>query len=173
MAAARSSLRVGGTGMRVYVEMDGVERTAAVFKKARRETGLQLRQAIVDAATEEVLPLARTNASNLKVAGRGVAGTLVVRKGAGNTAYMTSTMRGKFGRAFGLQEFGGTVKTRLVPKKKRALVVNGQPVASVDTPRHYKGKKFMLRAVDSRRDRIAEATLRHIMRVFDPVEHRP
>jgi hypothetical protein len=60
-----------------------------------------------------------------------------------------------------------------VPKKKRALVVNGQPVASVDTPRHYHGKHFMTDAVASRADRIAGAVLRHIMRVFDPLEHRP
>jgi hypothetical protein len=172
-APARSSLKVGGTNMRVYVEMDGVDRTAAIFKKARRDIGIDLRDAVAKAGEEEVLPVARTHAGTLKVAGRSVAGTLVVRKGRGNTAYITSTMRGKLGRAVGLQEFGGTVKTVLLPKRKRALVVNGHPVARVDTPRHYKGRHFMTNAVDERRDSIAGAIMRELLRTFDPIAHTP
>lgn len=179
--AARSSLRVGGTGLRVQVEMDGVEKTADHFKRVRRDIGKDLRSAVVEAGEEVALPHAKMGAGNLKVAGRGVAGTLVVRKGTGNTAYLTSSMRGKFARAVGLQEFGGTVHTHLLPRRVRlglssgpeALTVNGHPVANVTTPRHYRGRQFMGRAVGGRQDQIAEAIMRHVLRTFDPVEHRP
>lgn len=158
-------------GLRVTARIDAVK-TSDEFKAARHDIGVRLKEGLKAAGEEVALPKAKLLAANLKVAGESTATSLVVRPRA-RDAVLTTTMRGKLGRAVGLQEMGGTVKTPILPKRKRAVVVNGQPVAKVATPRHYTGRHFLTLSVETQRDQIDRAVLRHVMRAFDGLDHTP
>jgi hypothetical protein len=151
---AQSSIKVGGTNIRVDIQVEGLERADRAFKEIRREAGMKTRQAVRTAAEEEVLPEARRAAGNLKVDKQSVGQSLVIRKGLSNTVYLTSSMRGKKGRAIGLLEYGGTVRARIHPKRKTrrghpaALQVGpGIFRAAVNKPRHYKPRNRITNAV--------------------------
>jgi hypothetical protein len=158
-------------GVRIQV------RTAAAvedFRQVRRELDPLIKEGLRVAGERIVLPGAKVLAGNLKVTDGGgnqtlTASTLTVKARA-RDAILTSTLTGPLNRAVGLQEFGGDVSTPIYPVVKDALVVNGQPVASVTTTRHYEGHGFLTGAVDAELDAFADALLEHEMRAFDGFE---
>lgn len=129
------------------------------FKRVRRQANRTAREAVQIAATKVILPDAKR-----RIGGGKTAATLVVRKG--RVAYLTTTLRGKKGRYVGLLEFGGTVRTRLVPKRAKALLINGRFAANVTAPRTYKAKLFLTNAVHDNLPAIEEQTRSEIMVLF-------
>lgn len=144
------------------------------LRLARKEIDPFIREGLKAAGERIVLPSAKILAGNLAVTDKDgnkttIASTLEVKARA-RDAVLVSSLKGKLNRAVGLLEFGGDVMTDIYPKVKEALVVNGQPVASVTTPRHYEGHGFLTGAVDSNIDAFADELLAHEMRAFDGFE---
>jgi hypothetical protein len=144
---ARSTIR-SATGLRVNVEVEGLERTDRAFKDVRNRAARNLREIQQHAAEEEVLPRAKRKASGLKVAGQSAPGRFVITKGLRNSVVLTTSLRGVRARAVGLIEFGGTVHTPILPKKKKALAFGGRFAAKVTTVRHYRARLYMTKARD-------------------------
>lgn len=140
MAVAR--IRSRTSGMTVRLDWDGVDRTVKAFRDVRRDLSRELTELERDVGERVVLPWVRLKAGHLKVDGRSVADTLAVRRRR-SAPYITTTMRGLRGRAVGLQEFGGTVRTPIRPRRAKALAINGNVRAVVTTARHYRAARFM------------------------------
>lgn len=126
----------------------------AALREVRRDANRAMRDGIVQAAEMTVLPRARAFAP--RRTGR-LAASLVVRR-SGSRAYLTTSLAGKAARRAGLLEFGGTVRTPIVPKRKRArgnrrrpaaLHFGGRFAARVTTPRRYRGRRYMTRGVEA------------------------
>jgi hypothetical protein len=136
------------------------------FREARRDLERHVKTGLVEAAEEVAVPAARVGVGNWAVAGRPVSATLTA-KATLKGAYVTTNARGQFGRAVGLLEFGGTVKTPIRPKRGQALVIAGKFIReSVTRPRHYKPGLRITTAVESARPRIAEAVERETIKAF-------
>jgi hypothetical protein len=158
---ARAALAIGGTNLKVYVDLHELEQRSEAFKESRRQIGRDVREGVQAAAERAVLPEARRRFGSGKVAS-----TLVVRKGTRQSAYITSTLRGKKGRFVGLLEFGGVVTTLIRPKRRQALVINGNPVAEVSTPRRYKARLWITSAVRSRFSAFEKALMQDVERAL-------
>jgi hypothetical protein len=162
--------RGGATGgVRVGVKVD-VAKATEEFRRVRRDANQRMREALRIAGEKDVLPKAKALAGGLAVtsptgAKTRTASTLVVKSRA-REAILTTSIGGKLGRAVGLQEFGGDVSTTILPRKKKALTVNGQPVASVSGTRHHHPHRFMLRAVDTSIGAFERTLLDETMRLF-------
>lgn len=152
----------------VRIHVSGVERTSEEFKSWRRQTSRDITTIMQEAGTETVLPTAKS------LAPRFIAPTLVVRKGRSNSAYLTTTMRGKKGRVVGLLEMGGTVRKAIRPTKAHMRANRGKGhAAAVKTPwgpraavygdRTYKAKAFMRTAVRERLPTFTTVVERRIM----------
>jgi hypothetical protein len=94
----------------------------------------------------------------------------LVAKSRAKDAVLTTSLAGKRARYVGLLEYGGTVRSAIEPKRKKALVVNGQPVARVTGERHYKARHFLSGAVDAKRPQIEQALLDETLKAFDGFE---
>lgn len=147
MATGKVRSRAGG--MNINVDVEGVERTTREFREVRRQLATDLSDLEAGVAERTVLPEAQRRASGLRVEGQPVAASLVVRKRR-SAPYMTTRLRGKRGRAVGLLEYGGTVRTVIRPRTKQALTINGELRSVVRAARHYRGREFMSGAVDER-----------------------
>lgn len=159
----------GGGGLNVRVTIDA-DRATAEFREARRDVNARTREGLRRAGERVALPAARRYAGGLKVAGQSVATSLMIRPTT-RDAFLTTRMRGIKARAVGLQEHGGVVTTQIRPKGDgQAVVVNGQPVAYVATPRRHTGRKFMTRAVERNRDEIAVVVRDELMHAFDGLD---
>lgn len=145
-----------------------VDTTAAMveFAEARRQINGQVKAGLLVAAQKVALP----EAKHLAPVKTGRLQASLVAKASSRSAYLTTSLRGKQGRYVGLQEFGGTVSAPIVPKNKRAVVVNGQPVARVSGPRTYQAKRFLTRAVQRRRTEIALAIRDETLKAFKGFE---
>lgn len=175
---ATGSVKSRGGGLSIHVGVDGVEKTERAYRDVRNRVARDLTALEQQAAEREVLPAAKAFASNLSVAGKRVASTLVVRKQR-SAPYITTSMRGVRGRAVGLQEYGGTVKTPIRPRAGRqgrdrrppALRIGGQFRSVVRTERHYRAHRFMGRAVDDRLESFGQAVRDGIVSFFhDPFQ---
>lgn len=162
MAVAR--VRSRGAGITVDVDVD-LDRTTRAFRDVRRDIGRQFDQVLAEAAEAVVLPEAKRRAGHLKVEGESTAGALIVRKRR-TAPYLTTKFRGRKARAAGLQEFGGVVRTEILPRKKKAVVVNGQPVARVTKARHYRAHRFMIDAVDAKVDVFGDRARNELVAIF-------
>lgn len=162
MASAR--VRSRGTGLTLDVEVD-TSTTLRALRDVRRQIGKDFDQVLAMAAETVVLPDARRRAGALKIEGVPVSSALVVRKRR-TAPYMTSRLRGSKARAVGLLEFGGTVRAEIRPRHKKALVVNGQPVARVTTARHYRAHRFMYGAVDAKVGVFGDRVRRELVAFF-------
>ncbi len=98
-----------------------------------------------DVARHVVLPHAKTIAPSVVRASLATGATM-------RGAWLGTTARGQKRAIVGLLNWGGTVRTPIIPKKRMAVRF---PVGSryifasrIDTPRHYKGQHFMEKAVD-------------------------
>jgi hypothetical protein len=119
------------------------------FQRARRDVDKRLRIGLRTAGEKVALPEARRRAP-VKT-GR-LRSSLTVKSRA-RDAVLTTSLTGKRARYVGLLEYGGTVRTTIEPKRKQAVVVNGQPVARVTGERHYRARHFLSGAVDAKRPR--------------------
>lgn len=156
------------------------DKASPVFKQARKDVRERTKMALLAAGEDVALPAAKRGASHLKVEGVPVNSTLVVRARP-TSAYLTTTLRGRRGRAVGLLEFGGTVGTKVEPKRSRrgkgghapAVFTPFGPRANVTRPRHYKGQFFLTHSVERNEGRIDERILKELMHLFDGLEHTP
>jgi hypothetical protein len=146
MATSRVRSRASGQLLTLDVDLD---RTSREFKEVRRRVKADLALVEQAAAEATVLPAAKANAARFKVDGQSVGDRVIVRKSA-KGPYLTTSLRGIRARAAALLEFGGTVKTPIVPKHGKALVINGSPRAIVRNARHYRARHYLTDAVDER-----------------------
>ena len=160
--------RSGGEVISVQIHVDA-EKVSDEFKQAQREMRGRLKEGLQRAGEKVALPEARRRAGGLKVGGTSIATTLVVRPRS-RDAVLTTTMRGKKARAVGLLEFGGTVSSRIEPKRKRALTVGDGIVAHVESPRTYKPKLFMTSAVEAKQREIRVAVTEEVMKAFEGLD---
>lgn len=142
---------VRAAGVRVTVTAQGFERTDAQFKGVQARVRTRTREIIRQAAEDTVLPRAKATARPYAVNDRSLTGAVTIAKGVRRDgAVLTTRLRGPLGRAVGLLEFGGTVRTTIRPRGKKALAFGGQhPVANVKTPRHYHARLFLTAARDA------------------------
>lgn len=145
--------------------------TEEAFKRVRGQANDALKKGMVTAAQREVVPTARRLAP--RRSGR-LAGSITARPSRG-TVMLTTTLRGKQARVAGLLEFGGTVRKPVRPRRKwskknrshpAAVIVNGQPVAAVTAPRHYRARHFLATARDERIGQWGEAVRPAILKAF-------
>lgn len=159
-----AKVRARNVGLAIEVDIDakgGIE----ALKASRRDVARRLRELQQQAAQDKILPAAKRNSQSLNIGGEAVAGTLVITKA--STPVLTTRLRGIRGRALGLLEFGGTVRTQILPKRKQALSFGGQhPVSRVRTVRHYRARKVLSRAVASQYPEFAEDLRDRIVTVF-------
>lgn len=148
--------------VQVGIKIDAGKTTAA-FREARRGINAKLRDGLKDAGERVVLPTARSRAP---VKSGALRSSLIVRA-TPRKAFLTTSLRGQKGSYVGVQEFGGTLRFEIKPKKKKALLVNGRPVARVKRPRRIKGRHFMTGAVESKVGQITEVMQAEMMKVFD------
>jgi hypothetical protein len=167
MAAGR--VRSRASGVSLSVEMDGVDRTAREFRDVRRRITRELDEVERRAAEQSVLPEAKLKAGRFSVDGESVGSHLVVRR-ARNGPELTTNLRGIRARAAGLLEFGGTVRTPIVPTKKKALLVNGHPVAIVRNARHYRAHQYLTDAAHASLDEFGGNVRDRIVEFFDAFE---
>ncbi len=121
------------------------EAVLAGLRKQRREINQDVKKVTLDAAKAQVLPLARLRAVP------SAAKPTIIAKSTTRGAYLTTTARGTLRRVIGLQEYGGTVATVILPKSAQALTVGpGIIRARVDSPRTYRAKRFLRGSVDAR-----------------------
>lgn len=67
----------------------------------------------------------------------------------------------------GLLEFGGTVRTVLLPKNAQALKTPFGPRAAVRKPRHYRGRHYLGRAVEETRPAVERVAGEEILRLYE------
>jgi len=169
------ALNAKDTPIRIEVKVTGAERTSDAFKKARRQMYREVRRGLKSAGEETILPVARRLAAHSSP----VNPNNVVVKTTAQYAYLTGKTK-KSNRIIGFLNFGGSQpgagdsNLPLLPRKKRALVVNGQPVANVKTRRRIKGKHFLEQARAAQFDNYADVlTKKFVMKTFDPLDHTP
>ena len=168
-----------GQGIRLVVNVDA-DAATKTFKKARRLIRREFHQILLESANEVVVPHAKVLAGNLKIKGRSTSAMIVARRGSYNSVYLTSRTRGQLGRAFGLQEVGGTLGP-VVPKAGRKGAGGHAP--ALKTPRGffarttgvrvYTGRRFLAGAVHAELGHVTDVAMRRLMHAFDPLEHTP
>lgn len=165
MPATNRPQRGGGAfQVRVVVNAD---RASDEMKQARRDINQRMKEALIAAGKQVALPAARA------VAWRFAKPMLTV-KATRSSAYVTTQGNRKLGRAVGLLEFGGTVRTVIRPKNAQALLVGPDVIRSeVTTPRRYMPSLRMTAAVHARKSQIEDAMLGHVMHAFDGFPHNP
>lgn len=171
MSTARA--RVAGVGLDVTIRVDD-DLTKKALRDARRKLRRDVRQIVTDAGDEIVKPEARRLAGRLRTKKAPIAGTLVVKPGSGNSAFLTSTLPMREHRAVGLLEFGGTRRDVIEPKGRsgaKAILTPRGPRARVAGPRVYTGRLFMTRAVKAKAGPLADAATQRVLAAFDPLPH--
>lgn len=138
----------GGPAYTVRARIEGLEKTSAAFRAARRRFNAALRTVLQQAGEKTVLPAIKSRFARLT--GR-FAGSLYVKRDR-TTVFIGSRMRGGENRALGWIDFGGR------------------------HPRH-KGRRtgpyVIVTELRRRRAMIDEAILAGLTKTFDPLEHRP
>lgn len=127
--------------MRLIVRVDdeevvmGLRRAAAAVQKdANRE--------VAGYAQRHVVPTARTLAPRI------IADTITARAAA-KGVWITTTARGKRRAIVGVTNFGGTIRTPILPRKRKAIrMPDGRFVSAVRTPRTIQGKHYLEAAVE-------------------------
>lgn len=144
----------GIDGISVRVGKVDDEQTQRALDRVARDMRRATGELLAGVGRRVVLPQAQTSAPSA----HGISASLVVRS-RGNSAYLTTTLRGKLARLVGLLEFGGTITTFIMPIRRRRMRKTGRrpavmtpagPRYIVRGPRHYKGKHFMTTAVSER-----------------------
>lgn len=160
--------------MRVTVRVDDAGLRAAM-KDTRKELNRDVRSALIGAAEDVALPVAKRLAPHRT----GELARSLTARGSARSAYLTTSLRGRKGRRVGLLEYGGTVpgkrsRVRVIePRKAKALrMPDGRFIARMSTPRTYPAQRFMQRSVETQRveieeaivDSVSAAVIRHLER---------
>jgi hypothetical protein len=157
--------RGGGIGgVRVEVKIDA-DKASDDFKAARKQVDRRLREGLKTAGEKVALPEAAAGPGEDGACGRAWSSSR-----APATRSSPPALPGSARGTSGSLEWGGTVRAPIEPSKKKALVVNGQPVARVAGPRHYKARHFLSGAVESKQPQIEQALLDETMKAFDGFE---
>ena len=144
MAAGRvSASGSGGPAFTVRARIEGVEKTSAEFKAARRQFNAAMRDVIVAAGEKAVLPAIKS-----KFGSRTFGKSLYVQRDR-TTVFIGSRMRGALNRAVGWFDFGG--------KRPR------------DRQRR-KGPYVIVRELDRRREYIDATILAALLETFRPLD---
>lgn len=157
---ATAKVRTSG-GVSIEADFTALERGTLQMKQARKALREKVRDEVQGVGEQEVLPAVRMASPSF------VKSALAIRS-RGTTAQVVTRLPLKRDRVVGLLEFGGLVTANVLPKSKQAVVVAGQPVAAVTTPRRYKGKHRMMDAVRGRADEFGEEVARRMTEVFGP-----
>lgn len=148
--------------LRIAVKIDH-ERTSAEFKQIRRNVRETAGDAAMAAANRVALPDAKRHAPGF------IRSTLIAKR-RGASAVLTTALPGKKARVVGLLEWGGTVRTRILPRNGQAILTPQGPRAAVNAPRDYKGKHFLYGSIVRRRREIDAAILEETLKAFDDFE---
>jgi hypothetical protein len=132
----------------VRARIEGLEKTSAEFKAARRRFNAALRTVLQTAGERTVLPVIKLKFKRLT--GR-FANSLYVKRDR-TTVFIGSRMRGGENRAVGWIDFGGR---HPLHKRRR------------------KGLYVIVDELNKRQPVINEAILVGLTKTFDPLEHRP
>jgi hypothetical protein len=155
--------------MSITVRFEG-EGVPEVLRAAKREVKQRLKEGMLTAANDHVLPEVR------RAAPRIVEGALTI-KGAVKGPKVTSQGPRKYDNIAGYLNFGGYIKTPLAPKNPeghQALAIgNGVIRARVTKPRHYVGSRFIERGIDAGFANFSEAVLEDVMQSFNGIPHEP
>lgn len=160
---ARVDIQYGIAGGRFVVEITADLRdekaAEAVVRQTRRELERELRRVAIGLAREQVLPRAQQAAP--KRSGR-LARSYRIYRGKRNRLFVRSSVP-----YAAVVDYGGTLRDPIIPKKKRAVVVNGQPVARVNTPRKFPRRERVQKAVERAREPFARALQNELARAID------
>lgn len=123
------------------------------LRATRRNIRQDVKRTFDDAARRHTLPAARRLAP-------GFAAASMTTRGTTNGAWLGTAARGKARAVVAVANFGGTIRTPIIPKRGKALAFQGRGrfgrrgtggtvfAARVDTPRKIRGLHWMEKAVD-------------------------
>lgn len=150
------------------VRIEGVEKTSAEFKEARKKIRRDVRGHVIEIGSRIILPSARQAAPS-------IAASHLTVKATGSSGYLGVQGARRFDRIIGLWNFGGTVKTPIKPVTKKALAIRGTGIVigAVKTPRHYRGTRKLEKVVNAHASHYFSELTKAIMQAFDPIEHTP
>ena len=149
-----------GMVLQVTVEDEDVKRGLA---NQRRAMGQDVKELSLSAAKRQVVPSARTLVSG---GPGGIFRAGVDARSTTRGAYLTCSLRGRMRRAFGLVEFGGTVRSPIVPVNRQAIAFGDVVVARVSGPRTYRGRQGLSKAVVLRGGAFADQLERELTAVM-------
>jgi len=140
----------------IEIDARGVREARGAVREIRRQLEREARQIAVGSAREIVLPRAQA-AAPVKT-GRLRRSLRVYRRRRNTLAIRTSVPYA------GLVEFGGTRRDVIRPRRRKALAFGGgHPIARVKTPRRYRRRERIWRAVAGMRERFADELERRLV----------
>jgi hypothetical protein len=149
----------GIEGFRFKVEKVDDEHTQRALNEVRKALRQATGDLLATSGRKIVLPEAQRRAPRA----HGISASLTVRS-RGNSAFITTTVRGKAARIAGLLEYGGTVSAFIIPTRRRrgragrrpAVMTPAGPRYIVRGARSYKGRLYMTTAVSERFSEFAQ-----------------
>lgn len=138
-----------------------------ILKQARREVGRRTKEAMVEAAQQETLPVIRRFSPSVVQSIFTVRATL-------RGAYVTTSGKRTLDRIAGLLNFGGIVSTRIFPKQEGGVLhtpfgffrVVYRGVYRRGRAARYEGKDFLSRAVVTSAPAFEDRIVPEILKAF-------
>jgi hypothetical protein len=144
--------------MKVDLHIDDAH-VRAGLKTAQREIGRGVRAGLKRGAEQEGLPRAKLLAPGHRIRSALRAGATT------RTAFIEVSLR-KAPEA-GLLEFGGIVRSLILPKAAKALSTPQGPRAAVRGPRRYRARRYMRRAVEETRPAVERVAGEELVKVYE------
>lgn len=158
--ARQASAGRGGGGMTIAIQVDD-SAVLAGLRAQRRAISQDVKRTTLSAAEATVVPSARALTAPTR------AKRSIIARSTTRGAYLTTNLRGSEKATVGLLNFGGTVTTPIRPKRGRALKFGPNLFAAViTTPRRYRGKDFLGRAVEANVGRFSEHVERELTQLM-------
>lgn len=140
------------------------ERVRAQLSQARKEAGRRVKAGLQAGADGAVLPKVLRHAPSVVRPYLTVKATL-------RGIYITTKGKKVGDKITGLLNFGGTVRSDITPRKRKALVIGpGIIRAAVTDDRTYAGKFFLERSRDEALPGVEDDLLRHVMPAFGELQ---
>lgn len=149
---------MGRGGFEITIEVKS-EEVMAGLRAQRRAIGQDIKRLTGSAAKDQVLPYTKAIAPSIT---RGNLDSRSTTRG----AYLTVKGRGQRRAIAALLNFGGTIRTPIVPKRKKALHWGNVYTAKVTAPRKIAGKHFLERSVRVRLPAFADQVERELARIM-------
>lgn len=146
----------GGISITFTIDSDDVREG---LRAQRRAIGQDVKRTTGDAARKVTLPVAKQDAPTV------IRQTLTARSGTGG-AWLTTTARGKRRAIVAVTNWGGTIKTEILPRRRKALKFGGRYAARVTAPRTVKGTRYMENAVKKTLPRYVDQVERDLERIM-------